>query len=519
MKTLISQAERARTEYNPLRGLTIARAVSLLEAGERGEYADLMWTYEFVEGTDPDLLALVERRTSAMQEMDWNVKTVSEDTRGYSHALAEDQAGVLREAYENIGNLYEAIEHLEMAAFRGFSVLQPRWDTAGVPTHLECLDQWNFVRDGRYGEWYWNPEARSVSARSLGKDHLIKPESVIIHQTKRAIDRIGLVKFVRANLSEKDWDFFIETYGIPGVFVIMPDSVPSDREAEYMAAAEAAARGNSGALPGGSKVESTKDLAGTPPFEARLRYLSEQLVLAGTGGKLTMLTAAGSGTLAGGAHSDTFEQIARADAAVISEIFQRKLDRRILAARFPDRPRLAYWDLAAEESQDIGEIINHYKALAEAGLQIDPEEVAERTGYKITGLRAPAEPAGPAPEGAPPLTVPNAEAAPALAADLQPLTPEEQLRDNTLALALHAEREELAPLASQLYAALEALDAGDTAAYTAALREIRDSLPGMAESLLVQPQLAQVLADGLAAALANGWEANTLQNATTDSHG
>jgi len=34
---------RWRDAYNPLRGLSMPKLVSLQEAGERGQYADLQW--------------------------------------------------------------------------------------------------------------------------------------------------------------------------------------------------------------------------------------------------------------------------------------------------------------------------------------------------------------------------------------------------------------------------------------------------------------------------------------------
>ena len=41
-----------RAQFNPLRGLSFQSAVTLLEQGERGQYADLQWTYRFVEKRD-----------------------------------------------------------------------------------------------------------------------------------------------------------------------------------------------------------------------------------------------------------------------------------------------------------------------------------------------------------------------------------------------------------------------------------------------------------------------------------
>ncbi|MCS6248684.1 MAG: hypothetical protein H2173_14515, partial [Opitutus sp.] len=42
-------AAKWRAQFNPLRSLTFQRAVSLLEEGERGAYAELQWTYRFIE--------------------------------------------------------------------------------------------------------------------------------------------------------------------------------------------------------------------------------------------------------------------------------------------------------------------------------------------------------------------------------------------------------------------------------------------------------------------------------------
>ena len=43
---IFSQKNNAwRDQYNPLRGMSLPRLVSLLEAGERGQFADLQWLY------------------------------------------------------------------------------------------------------------------------------------------------------------------------------------------------------------------------------------------------------------------------------------------------------------------------------------------------------------------------------------------------------------------------------------------------------------------------------------------
>ena len=70
---LVNSANRWRDGYNPLRGLTMARAVSLMEDAQRGVMADLQWLYGSelgIEATDPDLMTIVEKTLAGVADMD-----------------------------------------------------------------------------------------------------------------------------------------------------------------------------------------------------------------------------------------------------------------------------------------------------------------------------------------------------------------------------------------------------------------------------------------------------------------
>jgi phage gp29-like protein len=390
----LAAAKSWRETYNPLRSLTLSRAVSLMEAAQSGEMADLQWTYRFIEGSDPTALALVERRTGALLQMEWDIELVPKERGGFDPGLAQAQALALRSAYEKIDNLYEAIEHLALASFRAYAHVQIQRDRFGAPQHLEPLNQWNFVRDGMYGDWKWNPEAQLTSFRGLPEDALIErlaPGSWLIRSIERPIDRIALVKYIRGSLCEKDWDAFIEIYGLPGAFVIGPPDVPDNKVAEYQAAGEDVAEGGSGYLPNGSDVKFADAPRGSQPFQARLEWLDRQLVLAGTGGLLTMLSMPqGIGAGSTGAHEEAFRTIARSEARKISELFQRRLDRSILdASGFFGKTAFAYFTICARESTDPGTILDHAAKARSAGLTVDPAEISDKTGYTLSAAPAP----------------------------------------------------------------------------------------------------------------------------------
>src|SRR5471032_2036824 len=137
-----------RAQYNPLRGLTIAQLVAMLEAAERGNYARLQWLYRFVEKRNPTLRAVLQRRLAALTRLDWDIRLHEPSDASGSRTLAARQAAVLREAYERIGNLREAVAFLALAEFRGYAHLERHTDARGRTVRLVPVPQWFWARVG-----------------------------------------------------------------------------------------------------------------------------------------------------------------------------------------------------------------------------------------------------------------------------------------------------------------------------------------------------------------------------------
>lgn len=387
----VATANLWRDQYNPLRGLTMRRAVALLEEEDRGAYADLQWTYRAIERQDETLGALIERRTSAINQLDWDIK-LRDDIPQEKREIAARQARALRAAYEHVDNLTDALEALAMASFRGFTHLEKVEDAAGRVHRLELVPQWHWVREGINGPWQLNLK----STIGVTKGEQVDLRRFIIREVDRPINRVALICHVRKGLSQKDWDAYVEEFGIPAVFIILPKDIPADQLQEYQDAADAVTSNSRGTLPGGSDVKTITSQKNGEPFEKHLERQDKVLVLRGTGGLLTMLTAPGSGTLAGSAHMQAFEIIARAEAAKISEILQKQFDRQILDAETPGEQRWAYFELASQEEKDPAKIVEAVAKLESAGLLVDEGWIGEETGYPVkrASKNPPIDPSG-----------------------------------------------------------------------------------------------------------------------------
>lgn len=378
-RQILASANRWRESYNPLRGMDIQRAISLLEEGERGAYADLQWLYRHIEMQDATLGALIERRISAVEEMDWSVGISDAVSSQVEMELALKQQAALKDLYAGIGNMQQAIAELCMASFRGFTHLEKVYE-GGALTKLDPIPQWHWCRDGLSGAWELNIDSRSGATRGTPVDL----SRLVIREVSRPINRVALVAFIRKSMSQKDWDGFVETFGIPAIFLFLPPELGDTERSAFQEVAESIISDARGVLPGNSKIQTIDNGArGANPFRDHIKYQDEQLVLRGTGGKLTMLAESGSGTLAGGAHSDTFQTIARAEARKISELFREAVDKPFLENIFPGRPVLARFEIAANEETDVGSVIDGTAKLNAAGYKVSPVWLQDKTGYEL----------------------------------------------------------------------------------------------------------------------------------------
>jgi phage gp29-like protein len=372
-----------RAQYNPLRGLTIPAVVAMLEAGERGDCARLQWLYRFIEKRNSTLRAVLQRRQAGLTRLDWDIR-VREAAPGAAanpRSLAARQAAVLREAYERIENLREAVTFLALAEFRGYAHVERHLDSRGRTVKLAPVPQWFWARLGPEAKWQYNAEARP--GLPMPSDPVLDEDHFIFREIDAPIDEVALIAHVRQALSQKDWDGFIETYGLPPLFLELPPDIPMERELEYQAQAEAIIGDARGTVPSGTKIHTVDSGGrGQNPFAEHLRYQDELIVLAATGGKLTALTESGSGTLAGGAHQRAFDDIVEAEAALISETFQQQFDAPLLRKLFPGQPQLAYFELSTR-SVDPQQVIDQALTLAKAGYEMDPAELSEKTGFRL----------------------------------------------------------------------------------------------------------------------------------------
>lgn len=372
--------ESWRDWYNPLRGLTLARLLAMEDQADRGEFADLQWFWHHMGRVDIVIQAAKARRLSFIDGLDYQIKQVE----GADPVLAAEQQGLLKHAYNRIANFRDATKCLAGAIFDGYAHLEKiRGGLGGIITRLDHIPAWYWCRDGKTGRWKFNKKADSTgkNAEEVDATSLVTLQADPIN---RALGR----QFFAKQLCFADWDTALENGANQNVFFVAPPGQDTpDKMIEFAALANAMISNGRGALQNGTDVKQV-DLGQRSrlPYKDRIDYCDKQIVMACTGGLLTMLTESGSGTLAGGAHNDGLMDLAKSDAAMLSEAYQRQIDREIIRKFFPGRPLAAYFEFELPQRTDTAALLSAVSNLSWIGKTVESKWLEEKTGMKIIDM-------------------------------------------------------------------------------------------------------------------------------------
>ena len=488
-----AQLDQWLERYNPMAGLTMTGLAAMLQDAEEGRHAETQWLIRKMMRRDETVRACRRRIYATLMKLEWRIKVMDELPSGLSPEQAEAQAKLLRGAYEQIENLKAACAALAMADLHGFAIAEKHYGAQGQIVRLEHVPQWHWWRDGVYGPWKYNPKARITPPQSELVE--IDTKHFVVREVEDPWYEIALIKGLRINRGDRHWEGFVDTYGVPSTFFTAPAGASDEDLAAYQKTADGMVADGTGVLPNGAAVstfETQQDGA------ALAKYIDRQqsaIVLAATGGLLTMLAQSGSGTLAGGAHQETWRELVGGIAAEVAETLQEQVDKVLLAERFPGQAIGAYFVLDfPEEEADTKATVESVVALKSAGYDVPADWVAEETGVPV--VVAPANPAPP-----PPLV--NRQTSQTSPTSLTRLT---ELMETAVADALDAERAMLAPLRAEWARLLELLQRGEAGPedFRAAAGKVAEAVPELMDAQSIEP-LARVIERALGqAAVAGG---------------
>lgn len=362
---------------NPLQGLSIRTAQGIFDAARGGDTQRLHWLFQETEAANPVLLTCVERRAAALAGLAWKV-----DARASAkdQTLADEQRDAVDGFLSGIENLPETFEHLDLAFFRGFAHAQPIWETDGSVRHVNLPDSWLFLRDPATGAWFVNPECTGFADGMQSCENA----RLVTVVRRRPIDYPALSIHVRLAVGERDWGRFLERHALPKPILTMHQNATEEQKADYVAAARAIENGQVATIPFSAGItDFAGGSRGTDPFSSFVDHQQKLVVLLSTGGTLTSLAMADTGSLAGGAQMKVWREIVSRDASLIAAAVNRSMVRPFLEAKFPGRAPSVDFSFDTEEAPTKLETAQVAATLKGAGYIVDQSELEEKVGLKL----------------------------------------------------------------------------------------------------------------------------------------
>ena len=367
---------------NPLSGLSISEAKSIFDAARSGNTQRLHWLYQEIEAQNPVLSMCVSRRSGAAAGFNWAVT----ERAAKNGALSGEQKDAVETFLADIDNFADLFEHLDLALFRGFAHAQPIWEGDAVH-HIELLDSWKFLKQD--GEWFFNPACDGYSKNCISCQNA----RLVTVERRRPVDVPALAIHIRSAVGERDWGRFLERYALPKPAIIMaPNATEKDRD-KYLQSGEGVENGEVTVWPNGASIS---DFAGgsrgVDPFSVFITHQEKTILMLSTGGTLGSMAEAGSGTLAGNAQQDVWEQIVARDSGIIAAAVQRAMVRPFLARKFPGSPVCVDFAFDLTQKPTPKEVFETAAAARNAGYLVDQHELEEATGFTLVKDDAPAAP-------------------------------------------------------------------------------------------------------------------------------
>jgi phage gp29-like protein len=349
--------------------------------------------YDEVE-RDAHAFAVLNKRKLAVIRREWEVRPASDAAadvrladlvRGQIAALGFDQAS---------HGLLDAI-------LKGFAVGEVLWEADGnelVAAAVKPRDQRRFVFDpeGR-------PRLLTSVQPSLGEE--LPERKFIVHSTGAKDGSpygrgLGSILFWPVFFKRKGitfWLTFADKFGSPTAVGKYPAGTETAQRDLLLEALKAIAQESEIVIPDGMQVEflEAARTGSIDTYEKLARYMDEQISEAVLGETLTTNIGDVGSKAASETHNDVREEIAKADADLLSATLNRTLVRWIAELNDPAAAQPTVWRLF-EEEEDLSARADRDTKLWQMGLEPEDETYWERTygeKWKKRAVQPPVMPA------------------------------------------------------------------------------------------------------------------------------
>ncbi len=331
-----------------------------------------MLIWDEVIYSDGLLGMLYSRLIESVSMQGWKIDAANDSPE------AQRQKNALEEFYNSVNGLQQSFGHLASALFYGYAHLQYIEDAWG--RRFEFIPQRYWVRPGELNEWQFNPQCY------IGVDtgESVEDETLVVMEHPYPILFPASRASFERNHAKMVWDNHMDRYGSAPAIIEAPREASAAVMDALQRACEELKSGASIVTPPGSRAEPLKASSiNENYFLSRINMADKDQVRFVMAGTLTVLNESGSGTLAGSAHTDSWNSVVSAVCSKVAEAFNASISPLVLG----DGEPLARLQITFDTVQTPLQKAEEIAALADGGVRPEKTEIEEKIGMSIEDAR------------------------------------------------------------------------------------------------------------------------------------
>ncbi len=402
--TPTTAAQWKQQRFNPLRTVTPASLGAAIDQYDAGYLRGFALAAEQIMERDDTLAAVVPKRKKRVSRRPWDV-VIGEDVPEELKEEAIRHQAALKYFYSGL-KVRNAVERNEMG---GVKLLVRRMMTAQFLRYAAAEIEWRPGPQGMSATLHYVPveflECTTGTLRFAGVSGTmpgveIDENNWLIAVADGCILKAAAVCYMFKRLSLADWLNLSGKFGIPGVHGETDAKQGTPEWDNFVNMLSSFANDWVAATSTGSKVNIISAAAsGESPFQPMVDRMDRAMARLCMGGDLSTLSR--EDAVGADPQSDEADELVTDDCEWMSELLNQQLDRRVIQWQFgADVEPLAYFKLIPPQRQDTSMEMKVDDHVKKHGVNLSPDDVAERYGRTISNEQ-PVKPTEEEPEETP----------------------------------------------------------------------------------------------------------------------
>lgn len=372
---------RDRYSSYPASGLTPERLAAILREADQGDVYRQMELFEEMEEKDTHLFSILQTRKLAVQGLDWDILSYSDDRE--DKRIAE----FVKDTIENYEDFDDTVLDLLDAIGKGYSASEIMWTVEHGQARIKDIE-WKHPKKFTFDDaWRLRllTESDPVNGIELppGKFVFHKYKAKSGHPSRAGVIRVCSWMYLFKNYDLKDWVAFAEVYGKPLRLGKYPSTATKEDKDTLKEALIKLGTDAAGIVSEGTIIEfiEAKGTTGTNIYDRLAQFCNAEMSKCVLGQTLTSEIGSNGSYAAGKVHNDVRQDLKKADCRALAKTIRRDIIRPLVIFNFGTDQRLPKFKFHFEEPEDQEKAAKTYKTIVvDIGLPVAVDHIYDKFG-------------------------------------------------------------------------------------------------------------------------------------------